>query len=506
MVSAVSLSELGNQTIRVIYKFALTIFTVIKMSLIYIVELLNTSISLYDTENLFPVSGTFCMAIVGTGVAWPSPILIKMEHNETPFQLDTREVSWMVSLMFLGTMCSPLPTAYLMDRFGRKRVLLSLTWFPLVSWALIYLATSPLYLYVARLLAGLWAGVAQTILPVYVGEIAEPKIRGSLCTFNNLLVNSGVLFVYLFGPLVSYNALAIICGLMTVVYFCAFIVAPETPYYYVLHNREESAFKSLTWLRGNASGSEIEAELSGIVQGVHRQTEHKGSFREIFSDEGNRKGFIISEVYAILKRTSGSGVLQAYASITLPDLTFGVLNRNECVLIVGTVSLLSSVFSVFVAAYFNRRNLVTISCGISGATMVVVMLWFYLNDNTNVNVEKYGYAIFVSFIVYYSTFNFGLGPIGASIKGEMFSANVKALSSSLTTIMVSLTSFVLNKFYLIIAVAFGMYVNYLIFAVSCFAAIAFTWLYVPDTHGKTLEEIQSILNKNKKTSRVENSA
>uniref|UniRef100_A0A1B6DZY0 Major facilitator superfamily (MFS) profile domain-containing protein n=1 Tax=Clastoptera arizonana TaxID=38151 RepID=A0A1B6DZY0_9HEMI len=454
-------------------------------------------------QYLSTLFGTFCMAIVGTATGWPSPILIKMRNNETPFQLNTTEVSWMVSLLFLGTMFSPVPTAYLMDKVGRRRVLLMFTVLPLMSWILIYFATSPMFLYLARFLAGLWAGVSQTILPVYIGEIAEPKIRGSLSTFNNLLLNGGVLFSYVVGPYVSYHALAAIFAVMTVIYFCMFIIIPESPYYYMMRHREEDAFKSLTWLRGNIASTEIEAELNDISQGLQQQMEHKGGFKEIFRDKGNRKGFIISEVYAVLKRLSGSGVLQAYASVTLPALTFGFLNPDECVVIVGTVSLLSSVGSVFVAAFFNRRHLMTVSCAISGTVMAAVMVWFFLNDKTAIDVKDYNFTTFISFVIFYSTFNFGLGPIGASIKGEMFSANVRALSSSLTTILVSLTSFFLNRFYLIVANSFGMYINYLIFSVSCFAAIAFTWLYVPDTHGKTLKEIQEILHKDKR--KTENS-
>uniref|UniRef100_A0A1B6DPM9 Major facilitator superfamily (MFS) profile domain-containing protein n=1 Tax=Clastoptera arizonana TaxID=38151 RepID=A0A1B6DPM9_9HEMI len=448
-------------------------------------------------QYLTTFAGTFCMAIVGAAMGWPSPILIKMKNQQTPFSLSTVEVSWMVSLLFLGTMFSPIPTAYLADKFGRKRVLLMLTGLPLLSWIFIYFASSAWILYLARFLAGLWAGVSQSVLPVYIGEISEPKLRTSLATFNNLFVNTGVLLSYVIGPYVSYHTLAIIFCIMTIMYLCTFFFIPESPYYYMMKNEKEKAFKSLSWLRGDISHDRIDKELKDIIEGLQKQTERKGGFVEVFRDRSNRKGFLISQVYAVLKRLSGSGVLQGYASITLPVLTFGILNPDECVLIVGTVSLSSSILSVFISAFFNRRTLLTVSCAVSGTVMAAVGVWFYLSEKTNIRVDEYSYVIFVSFVIYYTTFNFGLGPIGASIKGEMFSAHVRALSSSLTTILVSLTSFFLNRFYLIIANSVGMYVNYVIFALSCFAAIAFTWLYVPDTHGKTLKEVQELLNKKK---------
>uniref|UniRef100_A0A1B6C688 Major facilitator superfamily (MFS) profile domain-containing protein n=1 Tax=Clastoptera arizonana TaxID=38151 RepID=A0A1B6C688_9HEMI len=453
-------------------------------------------------QYMVALLGTINMAIVGCATGWPSPILIKMKDKETPFSLDTTEVSWMVSLMFLGTMFSPIPTAYLTDRFGRKRIMMMMTGLPFVSWILIYFAASPLHLYIARFLAGLWAGVSQTAMPVYIAEIAQPHIRGSLSTFLNLQLNSGVLASYVIGPYVSYHVLAAIFAVMTTLYFCVFLIMPESPYYYMMHNKKDKAFKSLSWLRGDVSGDKIETELSDIQEGIQQQMQRKGGFVEVFRDRGNRRGFLISQVYAVMKRLSGSGVLQGYASVTLPALTFGILDPDECVLIVGTVSLLSSILAVYTAAIFNRRNLVTVSCAIGGSAMGAVMIWFYLHEKTKIHVDDYSYVIFISFVFNYMTFNFGLGPIGASIKGEMFSANVRTLCSSLTTILVSLTSFFLNRFYLIIAKSLGMYLNYALFSFSCFFAIAFTWLCVPDTHGKTLKEIQEILSKKNKKSGV----
>uniref|UniRef100_A0A1B6GGB4 Major facilitator superfamily (MFS) profile domain-containing protein n=1 Tax=Cuerna arida TaxID=1464854 RepID=A0A1B6GGB4_9HEMI len=452
------------------------------------------------------ISGSLCYTIVGAATAWPSPTLTKMGDNATPVILDVPQISWMVSLMFLGHITSPLPTGYLMDIFGRKRTCLCLTILPFISWLLIFFASSPVHLYIARFAAGLWIGVTSTIMPVYVGEIAGTELRSSLTTINNSLFNFGVLFAYVVGPYVSYYSLAIACELLTVVYFCTFIWMPESPHFFLRHEQREEALSSLNWLRQGESKEAVENEISRIEQAIEDQKLQKGTLKDIFFDVGNRKAFIISVTYAVMKRLSGSGVMQAYTSITLPDVTLGVLDPDTCVIIIGTISFISSMASTALSIKYRRRILMTISGGGCAITTAVIMVWFLLHCYTDVDVSDYSDVIFWSLALYYTVFNLGLGPVGTSIKGEVFSANVKALSSSLTTFFVAISAFIVNKYYLIIAETIGMYVNFLLFSVACVFTIIFTWVYVPEMHNKSLEEIRQILSGNSKKNNYFSSA
>ncbi|XP_046662531.1 facilitated trehalose transporter Tret1-like [Homalodisca vitripennis] len=347
------------------------------------------------------ISGSLCYTIVGAATAWPSPTLTKMGDNETPVILDVHQISWMVSLMFLGHITSPLPTGYLMDIFGRKRTCLCLTVLPFTSWLLIFFASSPVHLYIARFAAGLWIGVTSTIMPVYVGEIAGTELRSSLTTINNSLFNFGVLFAYVVGPYVSYYSLAIACEMLTVVYFCTFILMPESPHFFLKHEQREEALASLNWLRQGDSKESVENEINRIEQAIEDQKLQKGTLKDIFFDVGNRKAFIISVTYAVMKRLSGSGVMQAYTSITLPDVTLGVLDPDTCVIIIGTISLISSVASTALSIKFRRRILMTVSGGGCAITTAVIMVWFFLHCYTDIDVSDYSDAIFWSSVVLY---------------------------------------------------------------------------------------------------------
>ncbi|XP_054279166.1 facilitated trehalose transporter Tret1-2 homolog [Macrosteles quadrilineatus] len=340
-------------------------------------------------QYMAAISGSLAYGVVGASTGWPSPVLIEMDQGKTPLKLNVTQISWMVSLMFLGHISSPIPAGYLMRYFGRKKVCLYLSVFPLLSWLLIYYAYHVTYLYIARYLAGLWIGITSTIMPIYVGEISSTGLRSSLTTVNNLMTNFGILFAYVVGPYVNYFLFAVICEIMTVVYICSFIMMPESPHFYLQTGQRKEALIALSWLRKGETEENIEKEIKSIEQGIEKQKLQKGSLRDIFCHKANRKGFALSVTYAIFKRLSGSGVMQAYLSITLPPVSVGVLNANNSVIIIGLTSLISSIFSAGLAVKYRRRILLTISCGGCSIATSLVALWFYLDEFTTIDVSHY---------------------------------------------------------------------------------------------------------------------
>ncbi|XP_054279167.1 facilitated trehalose transporter Tret1-like [Macrosteles quadrilineatus] len=231
-----------------------------------------------------------------------------MRDMETPMILDSSQISWMVSMMYIGHLISPVPSGMLMDRYGRKRAILLLSLPPLFSWILIWLTSSARYLYIARFLVGLWAGAVSTIIPNYIGEIASPKIRGSLTMLTDLMRNLGVLLVYFVGHYVSYTGLAMSCAILTLVFIVSFSFMPESPYYHLMCGKEEKAYESLNWLRGK-KGKKVDIELQKMKEAIEQQLMNKGSFKDVWNNKGNRKAFIISEFYSVMKRLTVSCVL-----------------------------------------------------------------------------------------------------------------------------------------------------------------------------------------------------
>uniref|UniRef100_A0A1B6CDW6 Major facilitator superfamily (MFS) profile domain-containing protein n=1 Tax=Clastoptera arizonana TaxID=38151 RepID=A0A1B6CDW6_9HEMI len=431
---------------------------------------------------------------VGQSVAWPSPTIVKIMAYETPIYLDLSQISWMVSLMFFGNLMSPIPAGYLMEKFGRKKCIIYVTTLQFSSWILILIGQSVSSLYIARFLSGLFFGLISTVEPIYIGEIAQSDIRGRLSTFNNLMMSIGMLLTFVIGPYISYYSLAIVSLLLTFLFFIMFLFMPESPYFLVKKDKNEMARKSLSWLRGDKNKIELDMELNMIEKTVQEQLENQSSYQEIFVSKGSRKAFVISEIFAALKRLSGNGVIQTFAPTTLPHLTFNFLNSSQCVIIFGIIGVISCLCTVLIADKYGRKILLSISCFGCAVTTLISAFWFYIETKTDIAIEFLNGIPFIMFSIHTASYSLGLGSAGGTIKGELFPANVKSKMSALTTITLAVTSFILNKFYLIIAYEEGVYLNYVIFSISCFAGLIFTITYLPETKGKSLQEIQDILN------------
>lgn len=172
----------------------------------------------------------------------------------------------------------------------------------------------------------------------------------------------------------------------------------------------------------------------------------------------------------------------------------GSLTPNDCVIVMGCVWVIS-VFgaTIFVDSLGRKPLLIASSLG-CGVAMFSAGAWFYLDGTNYVDVSDFYYTPFASFLVYGLFFCIGLGPIASTVQGEAFPTNIKGLASGITSFVLAITSFVMNKIYHTIADQAGMYLNYWIFSGACFASLIFCLVYMIETKGKSLSEIQDELN------------
>lgn len=388
---------------------------------------------------------------------------------------------------------SAAPSGYVMDKFGRKSSLLFLSIVPLSSWLMIVLSKSVLMLCIARFLSGIWLCVIYTIIPMYIAEISEPQIRGSLGNFTSFMSYIGVLFVYVTGSYVSYYTLSIICAIIPVIFICTCVWLPESPYYYLMEKNVGAAKKSLMWLR-DGDENQIEMELTRVSKAVELEMESTGNIKDILGTKGNRKALLITEVLSVNQKFSGSTAIMAYASVTLPSDALPSIGTNGCVIILGSVWVISGFVLMFFIDRVGRKTLLFISCFGCGLAMLVLSIWYYLYEKTDINVNQYNYIPFYCFVFHGMVYSLALGPIVNCIKGELFPSNVKAIASFITTVVLALTSFVINKMYLVLVDLEGFYVDFIIFSVVSLLGAVFTLTVVIETKGKTLQDIQIELN------------
>lgn len=290
------------------------------------------------------------------------------------------DIAIMVSVIYFGNMFSPIPSGMMMDSVGRKTTLHILSVIPILSWILVYIAKTPMVLHFSRVLAGIWIGVVSTVVPMYVGEISEPEVRGALSTVFQIMMMGGVWFVFFVGSLVDYYSLTYILSALPILLACVLFYIPESPYWYVKQGRHNDAVKSLCWLR-STSQELLKNEITQIDNTVIQDLRNGRSYSDLFGSRGNLRALLMVEVLSCTQRASGISALLAYTSITLPA-GVGVLSVNDCVTLIGATLSLTVIFSTFLVDKSGRKPLLVFSSLGAGLFMFLSGLWFYLDSNT----------------------------------------------------------------------------------------------------------------------------
>uniref|UniRef100_A0A1B6E018 Major facilitator superfamily (MFS) profile domain-containing protein n=1 Tax=Clastoptera arizonana TaxID=38151 RepID=A0A1B6E018_9HEMI len=461
----------------------------------------NVLINLFNDNQfrqyLAVLIATFAFLSCGMSTGWPSAVLPMLLSDHPPVKLTSEEISWVISIMNLSNMLSPYPCGFLMDRYGRKHTLLLLSILPTASWALITIGETILVLSIARILNGFWQGIVYTILPIYIAEIAEPKFRSQMGTLMSFMMSLGILITYIIAPILSYTLIAIVNGLIPIIFFCCFIWMPESPTYYLIHKDYLKAEKALNWFRGSVDKNKIIMELDVMQKSVARDMENKGTVRDIFKTRGTIKGFIIAIGLAVFQRVSGITSIVVFSSTTLPEGGFLCISRDQFVIVIGVILVVFTLIaSVFIKRFGNVPLLVTTSI-LCGIFMFIAAVWFHYEPTTLPSFQEYKWVPYLCFAIHTVFYSLGVGSIGNAIRGEMFPTNIRAISSALTTNIASLTTFLQTKTYFPIEQRYGMQVNYYINSICCFACACFSFLFVIETKGKSLIEIQEELGRKK---------
>jgi len=383
--------------------------------------------------------------------------------------------------------------AFIVDRLGRKTSLL-VGGIPLtLSYILIITAWNPYVLYAARGIGGIGQGIAYVICPMYIGEIADKEIRGTLGSFIKLMVTFGELYAHAIGPFVSYQLLGYSCLLIPLIFFMSFPWMPESPYYLLMKGRQDTAMKSLKCLKRCVTSSQLETDMEQMQKIVVRDLNDRGRFWDLFSTIGNRRAVIISIGLQLVLQFSGIAAVESYTQEILEAGDAG-LPASISVILLSVLQLIAGLGAVILVDKLGRRPLLIITSLLAGVALTITCVFYLIKFQFGVNTTGYGWLLHSSVIFYELIIALGLNPLPYMMLGELFPTNVKGAAVSLANLMSSLLAFIVSKMYQVISDNWGVYAAFGWFAISCYIGVIFIALVVPETKGKSLLEIQEELN------------
>lgn len=431
------------------------------------------------------------MFIAGATLTWSSPeIPLLTNSSSTPFDqpLNADESTWISSLVTLGAAFGSFLFTYLADKMGRKYTLLSAGVPFLVCYLILAFGSIVELFYCARFIMGLTVGGVFSLLPIYAGELSDKENRGVLGSLISCAVCLGLLFSYALGPFVNVMTFNLVLAAFSVIFLILFtFLGEEVPHYYVSINEEHLAKEVLQKLRGDYI--DIDEELYEIQ---NKYKECNGTFCEIFASRRLIRAFVTSVGLLVFQQFSGINVVLFYSQKIFKDVGAN-LAPEICTIIIGAVQFLSSFIYPLIGDKWGRKNILTFSAIGLVLSSSSLGAYSYL-QKSGMNLDNYTWVPLLCLTFFIVTYNTGYGPLPWVMLGELFPSRVKSVATSVACFINWTLAFFITKYFVAMLNYLGLDGYFWFSAGCCVAAAFFGKLYVIETKGKSLEEIQDELD------------
>ncbi len=408
------------------------------------------------------------------------------------FRLSSGAVESVVSAVLLGAVFGAAFSGSLADRFGRKKVLMVTAILFTIGAIGASLSINIPIMIAFRVIIGVAIGVASYTAPLYISEISPPESRGALVSLNQLMITCGIVVAYLvdLALTIGDNGWRWMFGLgalPAIVLMAGMMSLSESPRWLVGQNRIEDARKALGRIMDK---HRIEGEIKEIQKSLTIKT---GSWKNVL-EPWVRPALVIGIVLAFFQQATGINTIIYYAPTIFEFAGFGSHKVSILATVgVGTVNVLMTVVAIWFIDRLGRKPLLYI--GLIGMTLSLGLLGlaFYLPGM--MSALKMLTVLCVLF--YIASFAISLGPIFWLIISEIYPLRVRGRAMSLATLSNWLFNMLVASTFLTLTEKLGKAGAFWFYAVVCVAGLVFCYLYVPETKGRTLENIEDFLRKNK---------
>lgn len=382
----------------------------------------------------------------------------------------------------------------LMDAFGRKYTLLSSSVLHVTAWLLIAFAEDSYYIYmISRFVSGMSDACCMSVVPTYVAEVTKPRIRDLFGSSIMISLFFGQFFVNCVGNFCDIPTTAFIMLSIPILFTVTFVFMPETPYFCCMKGELAKAKTSLQFLYRKR---DVDKELTQLVADVKRQLSETGTFRDLFVIESNRRALIIANLSRTFQQLAGFTAMLTYAQYIFQESSDSI-SSGVAAMLFNALLAVCCIFGNIIADKLGKPIALTISGLGSGISMLAVTLYAYFDIYHDVDVTVANYVPVVGLIFYVVFFSLGLAMIPTALVGELFSTSVRSKGAMISGMVFALYIAGMNKLFQFLMSEFGLCVPFLLFTICSFIAAIGSYLFIPNTKGKSLEEIQQILKGNK---------
>ncbi|XP_037060548.1 solute carrier family 2, facilitated glucose transporter member 6 isoform X2 [Peromyscus leucopus] len=439
----------------------------------------------------------------GYALVYTSPVIPALKLSSDPaLHLNKIQASWFGSVFTLGAAAGGLSAMVLNDLLGRKLSIMFSAVPSVIGYALMAGAHGLWMLLLGRTLTGFAGGLTAACIPVYVSEIAPPGVRGALGATPQLMAVFGSLSLYALGLLLPWRWLAVAGEGPVLIMILLLSFMPNSPRFLLSKGRDEEALQALTWLRAD---SEVHWEFEQIQDNVRRQSS-RVSWAEA-QDPRVYRPILIAVLMRFLQQLTGITPILVYlqtifdsTSVLLPVCGLESSGHTQASLAHGpgpsAWQLLQTASIMFVAnltlglyVQFGPRSLTP-----NGTVGLEIMT---LGDTEQSPATSFNYLTLIPLLatmLFIMGYAMGWGPITWLLMSEVLPLRARGVASGLCVLVSWLTAFVLTKYFLLAVNAFGLQVPFFFFSAICLLSLLFTGCCVPETKGRSLEQIEAFFH------------
>ena len=404
------------------------------------------------------------------------------------FSLDEYTKGVVVSSLYIGCMVGVLFAGRFSDKYGRRKILMLSAILLAISSIGSGLATSLTSFFIYRIVGGLGVGMASILSPMYIAEVAPEKHRGAFVTLNQLTVVIGMLMAYVVNYLLlkigdnSWRYMLAAMGVPSILFFIGMFFVPESPRW-LLHNGFSEKAKHIFYRMGGDLYVK-QAQDSFLEEKNNVKTVDKKSIYKTLKKV--KWIVVIGSILCFLQQWSGINTIFFYAPDIFAKTGVGIDSQLGQSIFLGAINVLFTLVAMRLTDRLGRKPLLIISTAGMGIVYILLGLLFYFN-----NLEGFGVLILCMMAV--ALYAIGLAPLTWVVVSEIFPNRIRGLA-------MSITSFALWVGCYLLTLTFPMLMKWLsgsgtfwLYAIICCSGALFIAKCIPETKGKTLEEIEKIV-------------
>lgn len=400
------------------------------------------------------------------------------------FALSNLQTEFAASSLLVGCLLGAAAASMIGDRYGRRKSLMASALLFALSSVGAALASTVALFSAARLLGGLAIGLASVLTPVYIAEISPSKNRGTLVSLNQLAIVIGILSAYLVNWQIarlgegSWRWMLAIAAIPSLAFLAGLLIIPESPRWLITKGQQDKGERVLARIFGESTAKQ---QVEAVEQAMAGED---GSWRELVAP-AMRKRLGIGMLLALFSQITGINTVLYYGSIIVSEHFPGQSTNMALIanVIIGAVNLLLTIVAMIFLDRWGRRAILMIASGGMGVALTLLVVCLNVHGVSPL-------LMLACILLYVAFFALGMGPGPWLIISEIFPTKVRGRAASIATSTLWSGTLVVTFTFLTLVRVLHLWGTFAIYGAFSFVCCFFVWKFVPETKGRTLEQIQ----------------